>query len=92
MPSLRFKVPIRDVPPAVAARALGLTLEAFREKLPALAARGFPAPDPSTGNFDLRAIEKWQDARHPQLFPHEFSTAPAAPSSLTRERLKMAHR
>lgn len=92
MPSMRFKVPIRDVPPAVAARALGLTLEAFQQKLPALLARKFPEPDPSTGNFDLRAIERWQDARHPQLFPHEFPVAPTAPSSMTRDRLKMAHR
>jgi hypothetical protein len=37
-------------------------------KLPNLLARGFPAADPDTGNFDLEAIDRWCDARHPHLF------------------------
>lgn len=92
MTSMRFKVAIRDVPPAVAARTLGLTLEAFTAKLPALRARNFPVPDPVTGNFDLKAIERWQDSRHPQLIPQEGDRVPVASSSITRERLKMVPR
>jgi hypothetical protein len=36
--------------------------------LPDLLARGFPQADPTTGNFDLAAIDRWCDARHPHLF------------------------
>lgn len=61
--SLRFRIPPRDVPPSSAARALGLTGERFRELLPELRQRGFPKPDPTTGNYDLEAITRWQDAR-----------------------------
>ncbi len=43
-------------------------MEDFRAKLPNLIARGFPSPDPDTGNFDLHAIERWCDARHGNLF------------------------
>ena len=61
--ALRFRVPPRDVPPSCAARALGLSAERFRELLPDLRRRGFPAPDPTTGNYDLESIGRWQDAR-----------------------------
>jgi hypothetical protein len=27
-------------------------------------ARGFPRPDPTTGMFDLAAIDQWMTARH----------------------------
>lgn len=91
MASIRFKVAIRDVPPAVAARTLGLTLEAFTAKLSDLCARGFPPPDPTTGNFDLKAIECWQDARYPQLLGSDRAQITTVPSSVSlpiRERLK----
>jgi len=26
--------------------------------------RGFPRPDPTTGNFDLVAIDRWMNGRH----------------------------
>lgn len=77
--TMRFKLPPGgDVPPVVAARRLGLSLEAFREALPALQARTppFPPADPDTGNFDLDAIDAWRKARYPQLFG--LTPAPAA--------------
>lgn len=61
--SVRFRVDPRDVPPVKAARILGLTLPAFDAALPRLRGRGFPAADPDTGNFDLKAIENWMDRR-----------------------------
>jgi hypothetical protein len=68
----RFKLPPGgDVPPDVAARRLGITLEAFRAALPVLLGRKFPAPDETTGNFMLEAIDRWREARHPQLFPSD---------------------
>lgn len=47
----------------MAARRLGIAAHIFQQKLPDLLARGFPDPDPTTGNFDLKAIEAWQDSR-----------------------------
>ena len=87
----RFHLPPGgDVPPDVAARRLGLTLAAFTEALPVLVGRGFPAADPTTGNFDLDAIDRWRRARHPQLFPSDkLILAPAArdASDVVQQRL-----
>jgi hypothetical protein len=61
-----------DVPPIVAAHHMGCaSLTEFEQKLPALLGRGFPAPDETTGNFDLDAIKAWRRSRHPQLFPSD---------------------
>ena len=68
MTALRFHVDPRDVPPAVAARRLGLTETAFRERLPELQKRGFPKADETTGHYDLDAIDEWRRRRHPELF------------------------
>jgi hypothetical protein len=65
---MRFRVEPRDAPVECAARRLGMTLAVFHEKLPNLIARGFPPPDPDTGNFDLHAIDRWCDSRHAHLF------------------------
>ena len=65
---MRFRIEPRDVPAEVAARRLGKTLAEFNAALPDLVARGFPQADPTTGNFDLAAIDRWCDARHPHLF------------------------
>lgn len=65
---MRFKVEPRDVRPEVIARRMGTSLADFRAALPNLGARGFPQPDPDTGNFDLLAVDRWCDARHPHLF------------------------
>jgi hypothetical protein len=68
--SQRFKLPPGgDVSPEAAARRMGLTAHAFDQALPTLLARGFPAPDPTTGNFDLDAIDAWRRTRNPHLFP-----------------------
>jgi hypothetical protein len=66
--AIRFRVEPGDVPPDVAARRLGVSLADFTEMLPRLLARGFPSPDPDTGNFDLDAIDAWRRARNPHLF------------------------
>ena len=57
-----------DCPPAAAAREMWLSLEQFNEKLPELRARGFPSPDPTTGNYDMDAIKEWRKLRHPQVY------------------------
>jgi hypothetical protein len=59
--ALRFRVDPGDVPPEKAARRLHLTLAEFREKLPRLLERGFPAPDPTL--FSLTAPSGARDAR-----------------------------
>lgn len=66
MPRLAFT---GDVPPGRAARQLGLTLPEFEANLPALVARGFPPADPTTGMYDLEAIDRWRHLRYPRLFP-----------------------
>jgi hypothetical protein len=40
-----------------------LSTDQFREKLPQLLRRGFPPPDPTTGNYYLRAIDQWMASR-----------------------------
>jgi len=60
---IRFKVEPRDVPPFKAARRLHLTLDEFRQKLEELEQRGFPRPDPTTGNYYLPAIDQWMASR-----------------------------
>jgi hypothetical protein len=65
---VRFRVDPGDIPPEKAARRLHLTVDKFNEVLPRLLARGFPAPDPDTGNFALEAIDQWRKLRTPQLF------------------------
>ena len=64
----RFRIEPRDVPPDAAARRLGLTQARFEQTLPQLMSRGFPAPDPTTGHYDLAAIDRWCDRRHAHLF------------------------
>ena len=60
---MRFKIDPRDVPPEIVARHLGLGQADFTGCLPGLLARGFPSPDPTTGNFDIKAIDVWMDFR-----------------------------
>lgn len=57
-----------DCPPVAAARILWLSLEQFERKLPELVKRGFPPPDPTTGMFDMDAINAWRKQRNKQLF------------------------
>jgi len=77
--TMRYKLPPGgDVPPITAARRLWLTLDAFEKILPGLLARGFPRPDPMTGNFDLDAIDKWRRGRHPHLYDDRVTSPPVA--------------
>jgi hypothetical protein len=66
-PDIRHRVDPGDVPPEKAARRMCLTHERFNELLPQLLARGFPAADPTTGMFDLEAIDLWRKLRNRQL-------------------------
>jgi hypothetical protein len=87
--SLRFKLPPGgDVPPVTAARRMGLSLDALYEALPSLVARGFPSADPTTGNFDLDAIDAWRRQRHPRL----FSDCPASVTTARDAKDVMAER
>lgn len=93
MTNIRHRIDPLDVPPVKAARRLGLSLAAFQEKLPRLLVRGFPSPDPDTGNFGLEAIDFWRRARdrHPQ---GELTPAPPpandGPSPTMGERFREA--
>jgi hypothetical protein len=79
--NLRFRVQPRDVSREAIARRLGLTLARFDAIFANLKARNFPAPDPDTGNFDLLAVDRWCDARHPYLFGGDTSTMQARDAS-----------
>jgi len=63
-----YRVGPGDVPEPVIARLLALSVEKFRELAPKLKERGFPAPDPTTGNYDLQAVNAWRRSRAPHLF------------------------
>jgi len=84
--ALRFHIDPRDVPPEKAARRLGTTLGYFEIILPKLIARGFPIADPDTGNYDLAAIERWCDARHPHLFDTAIGAQGGSTVALDRIR------
>lgn len=96
MTRLRHHRETGDVPPIVAAHHMGCSsLAEFEFKLPDLVARGFPGPDPTTGNFDLDAIKAWRHARHPQFLP--LPRLPEGPpardaAAVVRERLKATGR
>ncbi|GEO12982.1 hypothetical protein [Microvirga aerophila] len=66
---IRFPVKPRDIPVEKAARRLHLTCHQFEQLKGGLYARGFPQPDPDTGMYDLKAINRWCGRRHPELFP-----------------------
>lgn len=84
---MRFKVQPRCVPPAIAARRLGITERAFREARAALAEHGFPAPDPVTGNYDLEAIDQYIAARNPRWFPEIEATGAIADDRVFLDRI-----
>jgi hypothetical protein len=80
---IRFKIEPRDVPPSKAARRLHLSLEDFRLKLPELRKRGFPSPDPTTGNYYLPAIDQWMASRTALTLSNE----PRNDEALINERI-----
>ena len=85
---MRFAVEPRDIPPSIAARRLGLTLTHFNAVLPNLISRGFPTPDPDTGQFDLFAIDKWCDARHSHLFGDDALMQARDASTVAKQRIE----
>jgi hypothetical protein len=88
--SMRFKLPPGgDVPPYTAARWMGKSLEEFEAQLPALLERGFPRADPTTGNYDLDAINVWRRTRYPHLYREQLTLVSAArnASDVVRARL-----
>jgi hypothetical protein len=85
---MRFSVEPRDVPPEVVARRMGLNSSDFRAALPSLTARGFPQPDPDTGNFDLLAVDRWCDARHPHLFGGNALMQARDANTVVQERIE----
>ena len=84
---IRSRVAVRDGPITKAARKLHLTVDQFRSVLPELYRRGFPRPDATTGMFDLEAIDRWQDSRHPHLFENGGPESLAEARKLAEERL-----
>jgi hypothetical protein len=76
----RFRIIPGDVPVEAAARRMGMTVEAFKAALPSLLSRGFPKADPTTGNYDLDAIDAWRRSRHSHLYGgrEEFGARDAA--------------
>lgn len=84
---MRFRVQPRDVPPRMAARRLGMTLNHFNEALPSLIARGFPKANPDSGNIDLNAVDRWCDARHPHLFGRAVVMHACDAGAVVQERI-----
>ena len=77
---IRFRVDPGDVPAEKAARRLCLTEAQFLEWLPQLLMRGFPPADPTTGMYDLDAIDAWRRRRHAHLFErNDLTTTLAEP-------------
>ncbi len=88
--TMRYKIAAAgDCPPIAAARVMWLSLQEFQAKLPELMSRGFPPPDPTTGNFDMDAINAWRRRRCPQLFGESLTIASPSrnTSEVVRERL-----
>ncbi len=64
------RIPERgDVPASAVAARLGLPLDDFEMQQDALAARGFPPADPTTGCYCIEAVDRWRLQRHAPLFP-----------------------
>ena len=57
-----------DAPPSRMVKCLAISVDDFERMRPALEARGFPKPDPTTGNYDLDAVHAWRKFRNPHLF------------------------
>jgi hypothetical protein len=85
--SPRIQIVPGDVPDYIAARRMGMTSEAFNAALPNLIARGFPKPDPDTGNFDLDAIDAWRRLRHPHLYTGRGEFGARDASTVVQDRL-----
>jgi hypothetical protein len=69
---------------------MGMTLADFEAALPAFFDAGFPHPDPVSGNFDLVAIDRYCDKRHPHLLSASGEVPPLnpMPAGIVMDRLK----
>jgi hypothetical protein len=88
----RFQIVQGDASEKVAAERMGMMLDAFRIALPNLIARGFPKPDPDTGNFDLDAIDTWRRLRHSHLYGGREEFAARDASMVVQDRLAALRR
>jgi hypothetical protein len=86
--AVRYPVAPRDVPAEKAARRLHLTLAEFNDKKLALFDRGFPRPDPTTGMYDLVAIDAWMDRRHSTSGGLTATRMPRNPEEVVGERAR----
>lgn len=87
MSGLRLRVDPGDVPAEKAGRRLGLTGAEFEARKHALFDRGFPQPDQTTGLYDLDAIERWRQARHPHLYPERSAALTGEPKPVDARRV-----
>jgi hypothetical protein len=72
------RIPDRgDVTASIAAARLGLSLSEFEARQGELQQRGFPAPDETTGQYCMEAVDRWRLRRHARLFPELTAAAGA---------------
>jgi hypothetical protein len=69
-----------------------MALAEFTAALPNLIERGFPKADPDTGNFDLRAIDRWCDARHAHLFDNGAAMEARDAGTVAKDRIEAMRR
>jgi hypothetical protein len=89
-----LRIPERgDVPKAVVARRLGLTVKDFDSCRLELEKRGFPEPDQTTGRYCIEAVDRWRLRRHSRLFPELTSAVHAVDArAVVEERLAVMRR
>ena len=85
---IRFAVQPRDIPAEKAARRLHLTLPEFDLVREELFARGFPPPDPTTGMFDLVAIDSWMNGRSNLVESLTLEPKPRDARDISKDRME----
>jgi hypothetical protein len=74
------------------AQRLGLPLADFERVRPDLERRGFPGPDPSTGQYCIEAVDRWRLRRFPRLFPElTVSSGAVDADAVFEERMRQFH-
>ena len=88
------RIPERgDVPKAVVAQRLGLTVGDFDSCRMELENRGYPEPDKTTGRYCIEAVDRWRLQRHSRLFPELTSAVGAVDArAVVEERLAAMRR
>lgn len=88
--SRSVRIPDRgDVPPAVVAQRLRMSLADFELHGADLELRGVPERDPTTGRYCIETVDRWRLRRSPRLFP-ELTGTPVAvhAGAVFEERLR----